>query len=404
MFTTYRTAFRVPGAAAFSSSAFVMRLPQAMYPLGLILLISTRTHHYGFAGRAQRRLRVRGGGRQPRSAAGWSTGTASAGHPAADRDPRRRRRADGGPRPQQRARLVAAGPRVRPRLLLLPVGSLVRARWSYALEGQSAPLATAYSFESTVDELIYVLGPLAASVVATEVSGVLVLVLGAGAVGVGALLLARLRTTQPPPASGRSAAAQVGAARAGNRDPVAMVALGHGGDLRQRRGRDGGLLRPARRASVHSVRCWPRWRSAAGSRASGTAAAPGTGRSSTDSGCRRSRSAWCRGSFSPRSTSARSPRAAFVVGLAVAPALITVFGLDGRPGRKCRADRGPGLGADRAQCRLRTRRRAGRTDIGTPGGTRAAFGLTIVAATTAGLLALRLHASMRKWSRAAVPG
>ena len=50
MFDTYRAAFRAPGSAAFSSAAFVMRLPIAMYPLGLILLISTRTHHYGFAG------------------------------------------------------------------------------------------------------------------------------------------------------------------------------------------------------------------------------------------------------------------------------------------------------------------------------------------------------------------
>src|ERR1700734_2672674 len=50
MFSNYRAAFRAPGSVAFSSASFVMRLPIAIYPLGLILLISTRTHHYGFAG------------------------------------------------------------------------------------------------------------------------------------------------------------------------------------------------------------------------------------------------------------------------------------------------------------------------------------------------------------------
>ncbi len=50
MFAIYRAVFRAPGTAAFCAAGFLMRMPIAMYPLGLLLLISTKTHHYGFAG------------------------------------------------------------------------------------------------------------------------------------------------------------------------------------------------------------------------------------------------------------------------------------------------------------------------------------------------------------------
>ena len=64
---------------------------------------------------------------------------------------------------------------------------------------------------------------------------------------------------------------------------------------------------------------------------------------------------------------------ALIVGLAVAPALITLFSLVSRARRERRADRGAGLGADRAQCRLRHRGRRHRADLGClghPGGVR----------------------------------
>ena len=50
MFGTYRAVFRTPGTAAFCAAAFVMRMPIAMYPLGLVLIVSSRTGHYAFAG------------------------------------------------------------------------------------------------------------------------------------------------------------------------------------------------------------------------------------------------------------------------------------------------------------------------------------------------------------------
>src|SRR5699024_10941678 len=50
MLRTYRAAFRAPGAFAFSAACFVMRSSIAVYPVGLVLLVSLRTGHYTFAG------------------------------------------------------------------------------------------------------------------------------------------------------------------------------------------------------------------------------------------------------------------------------------------------------------------------------------------------------------------
>ena len=50
MLSTYRAAFRTPGTSEFTAAGFVMRMPIAIYPIGLVLLLSIRTGHYSFAG------------------------------------------------------------------------------------------------------------------------------------------------------------------------------------------------------------------------------------------------------------------------------------------------------------------------------------------------------------------
>src|ERR687887_224219 len=50
MLGNYRAVFRTPGTAAFCTAGVVMRLPISIYPLGLVLIVSARTGHYGFAG------------------------------------------------------------------------------------------------------------------------------------------------------------------------------------------------------------------------------------------------------------------------------------------------------------------------------------------------------------------
>jgi MFS family permease len=197
MFGTYRAAFRAPGSAAFSAACFIMRMPIAIYGLALILLISTQTHHYGFAGVLAGAYIIGG----------------AAGNPFGARLVDRH----GQTRVVLPLTALHVGavivlvvlasahtpdwtllfPAVAVGFCYLPVGSLVRARWSYALADRPE-LATAYSFESTVDEVIFVVGPLIATVIATQVSAVLAVGLAGGLVAAGALLLARLRSTEPP--------------------------------------------------------------------------------------------------------------------------------------------------------------------------------------------------------------
>jgi MFS family permease len=81
---------------------------------------------------------------------------------------------------------------------LLGVGSLTRARWSFVLAGRSE-LTTAYSLESTLDEVIFTVGPLIATVVATQISAVLGLLVGAALVTIGAVWLQPQRATEPAP-------------------------------------------------------------------------------------------------------------------------------------------------------------------------------------------------------------
>ena len=198
MLRTYRAVFRAPGTAAFCAAGFVMRMPIAIYPLGLVLLISTRTGHYGFAGLLAGTYVYASGLGNPvlarlvdRYGQSRVLFPASAVHMAG-----------------VAVICVLAEANSPQWTLLFPtaicgfsylsVGSLVRARWSMALAGRPE-LTTAYSLESTLDEVIFTAGPLIATVVATQVSAVLGLALSAVLVGTGAVWLRRQRETEPPP-------------------------------------------------------------------------------------------------------------------------------------------------------------------------------------------------------------
>ncbi len=198
MLKTYRAVFRAPGTAAFCAAGFVMRIPIAIYPIGLLLLISTRTGHYGFAGLLSGVYVIANGVGNPTLARvvdryGQSRVLlpASAVHVAA------------------LAVVCVLAEAHSPQWTLIPptvvgafaylsVGSLIRARWSTVLAGRPE-LTTAYSLESTLDEVIFTVGPLIATVIATQINPVVGLALGAAFVGGGALWLRRQRATEPPP-------------------------------------------------------------------------------------------------------------------------------------------------------------------------------------------------------------
>jgi MFS family permease len=176
----YADIFQIPGAWRFSAAGVIGRMPMSMFGLGTVLLISAATGKYGVAGAV--------------SAAG-SLGYAFS-------TPQIARLVDS--RGQRRVLLpllavftTAAVALIAAVELELPtwtffvpgaiagatmpsLGTMVRARWSALLAG-SPRLHAAFSFESVADELCFVVGPAAVTLLATQV-------FPAAGVGVAALL------------------------------------------------------------------------------------------------------------------------------------------------------------------------------------------------------------------------
>ena len=176
----YAEIFRIPGAWRFSTAAIIGRMPMSMFGLGTVLLISATTGKYGVAGAV--------------SAVG-SLGYAFS-------SPRIARLVDS--RGQRRvllplltvfvlataALIVAVQSHLPIWAIFVPgaiagaampsLGTMVRARWSVLLAG-SPRLHAAFSFESVADELCFVIGPAAVTLLAAEV-------FPASGVGIAALL------------------------------------------------------------------------------------------------------------------------------------------------------------------------------------------------------------------------
>jgi MFS family permease len=164
----YGDIFQIPGAWRFSAAGVIGRMPMAMFGLGTVLLISAGTGRYGVAGAV--------------SAVG-SLGYAFTA-------PRIARLVDS--RGQRRvllpvlavfiiataALIVTVEAQLPTWVFFIPgtiagatmpsLGTLVRARWSALLAG-SPGLHTAFSFESVADELCFVVGPAAVTLLATQV-------------------------------------------------------------------------------------------------------------------------------------------------------------------------------------------------------------------------------------------
>jgi MFS family permease len=197
MFANYGAVFRAPGSRAFCAAGFVMRVPIAVYPLAMVLLISLPTHHYGFAGLLSGAYVVGGAPGNPISAALIDrVGQARVIIPSTIIHVASVAALVGlfeGGAPQW----TLLAPAALIGFSYVSVSSLVRARWSYVLEGRPE-LSTAYSLESFLDEIIFILGPLLATILATLIDPIVPIVVAAVFVGTGAVLLARLRETDPP--------------------------------------------------------------------------------------------------------------------------------------------------------------------------------------------------------------
>jgi len=193
----YAEIFAIPRAWRFSVAGILGRMPMSMYGLGTVLLISAGTGRYGIAGSV--------------AAAGSLGGAVCA---------------------PQLARIVD---RVGQHRVLLPVsllfslcvvglvaavelrapdwtlfvcgtiggatmpqtGPMSRARWSMLLAG-SPRLHTAFSLESVADELCFVIGPAAVTVLATQVHPAAGLTCATLLCLAGSLWFSAQRSTEPP--------------------------------------------------------------------------------------------------------------------------------------------------------------------------------------------------------------
>jgi predicted MFS family arabinose efflux permease len=202
MFTRYRTVLSHSGAWRFSLTAFVARLPISITTLGIVLLVTGLGRSYGLAGALSAAFTIANGlssvvqGRLldrlgqsrvlPAVTAAYAVGVVGL---VASTE-------SGWPHPLAFASAFLAG------AAYPPIGSVVRARWSHVLAGRPADVQTAYALESVIDELIFVVGPTVATVLATQWhpwAGLgLALVSGVP----GTLALAAQRGSQPVPHRG----------------------------------------------------------------------------------------------------------------------------------------------------------------------------------------------------------
>src|SRR4051794_15746408 len=194
---SYRRVLSTPGALLFSATGMVGRLPISMAGLGVVLLVQAGTGSYGVAGAVsatymganavcailQGRVLDSWGQRRVLTtlavAFGASVTLLVVG-------------GEGGwPTPVTYATAALAGS------TLPAVGNSVRARWTYVLKG-GPELQTAFALEAVVDEMVFMLGPILVTVLATTVDPVLGLASAAAAGTVGSLAFAAQRGTEPP--------------------------------------------------------------------------------------------------------------------------------------------------------------------------------------------------------------
>jgi MFS family permease len=206
MFTRYRTVLTHHGAWRFSLTALVARLPISVSTLGIVLLVTGLGRSYGLAGALSASFTIANGlssvlqGRLldrvgqsvvlPVVATVYAVGVVGLVTSVES----------GWPELVAFVSAFVAG------AAYPPIGSVVRARWSHVLAGRPVDVQTAYALESVLDEVIFVIGPTVATVLATQWhpwAGLgLALVSGVP----GTLALAAQRSSQPVPHRSRPAA------------------------------------------------------------------------------------------------------------------------------------------------------------------------------------------------------
>lgn len=194
----YREILTIPGALKFSAAGLLARSGGAMMGIGTVLMVSALYGSYALAGAL---VAV--------NSVCWAIGTAVLSN-LVDRFGQRR--------VMYRATIVSAlmlailvvfAVMRLPAWALLPPtiigagtggapGALVRARWNFVVKDPHQ-LQTAYSLESVLDELTFVVGPVVATLLSTQVHPAAGLVAPIVLSLVGAQLFYSQRATEPPP-------------------------------------------------------------------------------------------------------------------------------------------------------------------------------------------------------------
>jgi MFS family permease len=193
----YRQILGDPRARAFSAAGLVARLPISMTGLGIVLLVSLTSGSFGRAGLVAAVSTLTGAVAAPL----WGQLIDRVG--------------------QARVLVVAAMINSASLALLVTsvqlgwplaatlaaavgvgagfssAGSAVRARWSHRLR-ESPLLQTAFAFEGVLDEVIFIVGPVLVTFLATAIHPALGVSVSAVIGLAGAVLLAGQRSTQPP--------------------------------------------------------------------------------------------------------------------------------------------------------------------------------------------------------------
>jgi MFS family permease len=197
MISRYGRVLGLPGAAAFSLSGLLARLPLSMVSLGIVILVSTRTGSYTLAGSIsasyliagalfavlQARLVDRNG---QRSVLPWSISLFAVGLALMTVSVEA-----GWPTPVPHLFAAVAG------AAMPQIGSAVRARWTYLIPDKRL-LQTAFAVEAVVDETVFMVGPITVTLLATLVSPAAGLTAAILAGVVGTFALVSQRRTEPP--------------------------------------------------------------------------------------------------------------------------------------------------------------------------------------------------------------
>ena len=218
----YAEIFRIPGTWRFSAAGLMGRMQMSMYGLGTVLLVAAGTGRYGMAGAV---------------ASTGSLGSAIGAPQAAKLADRYGQRVVLRPLVavfaiSVAALIVAVEVQAPIWTLFIPatisgatmpsLGSMVRARWSNLLS-DSPRLHTAFSFESVADELVFVLGPAAVTVLATEVYPAAGLLVATVLCVAGVLWFVAQRATEPPVVSPEPLLPQQAPRRRGTAAPALIV-------------------------------------------------------------------------------------------------------------------------------------------------------------------------------------